>query len=104
MTTREEQIINQIKNGEDYFSTYGNQKYKFQIILEGDFGLVTIGSDSKKFLKQIVKILSKEFSFYVAVAEYWKNDEWQDCGMGYESLINFSEWFQEYNFKMTKNK
>tara|TARA_R100001591_G_C4272758_1_gene162894 strand:+ start:156 stop:470 length:315 start_codon:yes stop_codon:yes gene_type:complete len=102
--TRQQEIIKKIREGNDYFSNMGIEKYKFQIILEGDFGQVTIGSNSKSELKQIVKILIKDFNFNVEGVEFWKNDddEWEDCGMGSNSLINFSEWFNNFNWKNRK--
>ena len=102
---RKEKIIQSIKNGEDYFSNMGLEKYKFQIILEGDLGQVTIGSDLKSELKQIVKILIKDFCFDIEGVEFWKNDDegWEDCGMGSQSMMTFSEWFDDFNWK-NKNK
>ena len=77
--------------------TYGQ---KFLAIIEIDGEQISIYSDTKKTLKKSVKeVTKKSTSFEVQGVEYWKNnhDEYVECGFGSNSMISFSQWFDNYN-------
>ena len=78
-------------------------KGKFCLIIEIDDDHHTLYADSKAKLKKLCRdFVNGKDCFEIYSPEYWKNnqEEYVDCSCGNNSMIQFSEWFENLQYKL----